>query len=143
MTALIHDVLLVVGAFAIFQWTFNLPELAALLGGDRLLAERHHRGLGPHPRELPRHAPRYARGDHQLLAEPDPGSDVGDLVDHVAGLGRALCSREASRCPAFATALAIGVVVGTYSSIYVAANVLLAMGISKQDLALPDKEDAA
>ena len=34
-----------------------------------------------------------------------------------------------------------GVVVGTYSSIYVAANVLLAMGISKQDLALPDKED--
>ena len=43
----------------------------------------------------------------------------------------------------FATALAIGVVVGTYSSIYVAANVLLAMGISKQDLALPDKEDAA
>ena len=40
----------------------------------------------------------------------------------------------------FATALSIGVVVGTYSSIYVAANVLLAMGITKQDLALPEKE---
>ena len=40
----------------------------------------------------------------------------------------------------FATALTIGVVVGTYSSIYVAANVLLTMGISKQDLALPERE---
>ena len=40
----------------------------------------------------------------------------------------------------FATALSIGVAVGTYSSIYVAANVLLMMGISKQDLALPEKE---
>ena len=37
-------------------------------------------------------------------------------------------------------ATALAGVVGTYSSIYVAANVLLAMGISKQDLALPEKE---
>ena len=40
----------------------------------------------------------------------------------------------------FATALTIGVMVGTYSSIYVAANVLLTMGITRQDLALPEKE---
>ena len=40
----------------------------------------------------------------------------------------------------FAIALAFGVVVGTYSSVYVAASVLLFMQISKQDLALPDKE---
>jgi len=42
----------------------------------------------------------------------------------------------------FAVALMIGVVVGTYSSIYVAANVLLALGISKDDLMLPVKEGA-
>ena len=40
----------------------------------------------------------------------------------------------------FATALTIGVVVGTYSSIYVAASMLLALGISKEDLVLPEKE---
>ena len=39
----------------------------------------------------------------------------------------------------FATALSIGVVIGTYSSIYVAANVLLAMNISREDL-LPEPE---
>ena len=40
----------------------------------------------------------------------------------------------------FATGLIIGVVVGTYSSIYIAANVLLILGITKEDLAIPVKE---
>ena len=40
----------------------------------------------------------------------------------------------------FAIALIIGVAVGTYSSIYVAANVLLVMGVSKEDLMIPIKE---
>ncbi|MGH1371278.1 MAG: hypothetical protein ACRBBW_04525 [Cellvibrionaceae bacterium] len=34
----------------------------------------------------------------------------------------------------------VGVLVGTYSSIYVASNVLLGMSISKEDLMLPVKE---
>ena len=40
----------------------------------------------------------------------------------------------------FALALTVGVVVGTYSSIYVAANVLMLFNISKEDLAIPVKE---
>ena len=42
----------------------------------------------------------------------------------------------------FAFALLIGVLIGTYSSIYVAANVLLMMGVSKEDLMIPVKEGA-
>ena len=42
----------------------------------------------------------------------------------------------------FAVALMVGVAVGTYSSIYVAANALLAMGVSKEDLMIPVKEGA-
>ena len=34
---------------------------------------------------------------------------------------------------AFATALLFGVFVGTYSSIYVASSIALALGISKED----------
>mgnify|MGYP003637248702 FL=1 len=34
----------------------------------------------------------------------------------------------------FATALLLGVFVGTYSSVYVASSVALALGISKEDL---------
>ncbi|GAB2894988.1 protein translocase subunit SecF [Microbulbifer echini] len=42
----------------------------------------------------------------------------------------------------FSLALIVGVVVGTYSSVYVAANVLMAMKISKEDLMPPVKEGA-
>jgi len=40
----------------------------------------------------------------------------------------------------FATALIIGVVVGTYSSMYVASTTALAMGVSKADLMPMEKE---
>ena len=40
----------------------------------------------------------------------------------------------------FATALSIGVVIGTYSSIYVSANVLLVMNITREDLLVPEPE---
>jgi len=42
----------------------------------------------------------------------------------------------------FAEALVVGVVVGTYSSIYVAANMLVALKIDRQDLILPEPEGA-
>ena len=42
----------------------------------------------------------------------------------------------------FATALTVGIVIGTYSSIYVAANVLLTMHISKEDL-IPAQKDTS
>jgi preprotein translocase subunit SecF len=41
----------------------------------------------------------------------------------------------------FAAALTIGVVVGTYSSIYVASNMLLLLNLSREDLLIPEKED--
>jgi preprotein translocase subunit SecF len=40
----------------------------------------------------------------------------------------------------FAEALVVGVLVGTYSSIYVAANALLLMGVEQKDLLVPEKE---
>jgi preprotein translocase subunit SecF len=40
----------------------------------------------------------------------------------------------------FATALLIGIVVGTYSSIYIASATALALGISRTDLAPVPKE---
>ncbi|SVD42101.1 uncharacterized protein METZ01_LOCUS394955, partial [marine metagenome] len=38
--------------------------------------------------------------------------------------------------------LIIGVLVGTYSSVYVASNMLVVMGISQEDLAVPEREGA-
>ena len=36
----------------------------------------------------------------------------------------------------------VGVLIGTYSSVYVASNMLLLMGVSKEDLMVPVKEGA-
>ena len=142
VTALIHDVVLVVGAFAIFQWTFNLPELAALLAvigyslNDTIV-------VSDRIRENFRSMRRGEAVDvinhslNQML-----GRTLVTSLTTLLVLG-ALLFAGGEQVSGFATALSIGVVVGTYSSIYVAANVLLAMGISKQDLALPEKEDAA
>jgi preprotein translocase subunit SecF len=40
----------------------------------------------------------------------------------------------------FAVALIVGIGIGTYSSIYVASNVLLLLNVSKEDLMIPVKE---
>lgn len=42
----------------------------------------------------------------------------------------------------FAVALLVGITVGTYSSIYMASNILLLMGVSKEDLMAPVREGA-
>jgi preprotein translocase subunit SecF len=42
----------------------------------------------------------------------------------------------------FAVALLLGVAVGTYSSIYVAATTLLQLKVSKDDVMVPEKEGA-
>ena len=42
----------------------------------------------------------------------------------------------------FAVALIVGVLIGTYSSIYVASSTALALGVSKEDLIPPEKEGA-
>ena len=43
----------------------------------------------------------------------------------------------------FSVALIVGIVVGTYSSIYIASPVTLALGVSKQDIVPVDKEKGA
>ena len=139
VAALIHDVVIVVGAFAVFQWTFNLPELAALLAvigyslNDTIVVSDR------------------IRENFRTMRRGSPA----DIINHSLNqtLGRtlvtslttllvlsALLFAGGEQISGFATALSIGVVVGTYSSIYVAANVLLTMNITKQDLALPEKD---
>ena len=139
VTALVHDVAIVVGAFSLFRWTFNLPELAALLAvigyslNDTIVVSDR---IRENFRTVRRGTPVEIvnRSLNQTL-----GRTLVTSLTTLLVLG-ALLIAGGEQISGFATALAIGVVVGTYSSIYVAANVLLAMGISKQDLALPEKE---
>lgn len=139
VVALAHDVILVLGCFSVFRWTFDLTVLAALLAvigyslNDTIV-------VSDRIRENFRSARRGAPIDiintslNQTLAR----TLVTSLTTLFVLLALLFAGGEVIR--GFALALSIGVVIGTYSSIYVAANVLLVMNISREDLLVPEPE---
>ncbi|WP_203300948.1 protein translocase subunit SecF [Marinobacter sediminum] len=139
---LAHDVIIVLGVFSLFQWTFDLTVLAALLAvigyslndtivvADRIRENFRKMRVGDSWHII-------NTSIHQTISRTINTSGTTLVVLFALYLfgGEAINN--------FALALIIGVVVGTYSSIYVSANLLLAFGVSREDLALPSKEGAA
>jgi preprotein translocase subunit SecF len=141
VAALIHDVIIVIGFFSIFNWDFDLTVLAALLAvigyslNDTIVvADR-------------------IRENFRLLRKIDPlevinisltqtlsRTVVTSLTTIIVLLSLYFFGGEMIN--GFAKALLVGVFIGTYSSIYVASNILLLMGVTKEDLIAPviDKE---
>ncbi len=139
VVALVHDVIIVVGLFCMFGWTFNLPELAALLAvigyslNDTIVVSDR---IRENFRTIRRRKPVEIINTslNQMLGR----TLVTSLTTLLVLLALLLAGGE--QISGFATALTIGVVIGTYSSIYVAANLLLMLNIQSEDLALPAKE---
>ena len=141
VAALIHDVIITIGAFAAFQWTFNLPELAALLAvigyslNDTIVvSDRIRENFRSTRRGTSAEIINYSL--NQTLAR----TLVTSLTTLLVLVALLLAGGE--QIAGFARALTIGVLIGTYSSIYVAATVLLTLQLSRQDLAVPEKESA-
>ena len=138
--ALVHDVVIILGIFSIFQFEFDLTVMAALLAvigyslNDTIVvADR-------------------IRENFRIIRQMAPIDVINRSLTQT--LGRtvvtsfttllvllALLWIGGENIYYFAMALSIGVVVGTYSSIYVAANILLAMEISREDLLPPETEE--
>ena len=141
VTALAHDVIIALGAFAVFRWTFNLAELAAILAvigyslNDTIVVSDR---IRENFRIVRRGKP--VEIINRSLNEMLGRTLVTSLTTLLVLVALLLAAGEQIR--GFATALTIGVVVGTYSSIYVAASMLLALKISKEDLVLPEKDAA-
>jgi preprotein translocase subunit SecF len=142
VVALAHDVVIVLGCFSVFQWTFDLTVLAALLAvigyslNDTIVvSDRIRENFRKARRGLPVEVINTAL--NQTLGR----TLVTSLTTLFVLLALLFAGGEVIR--GFATALSIGVVIGTYSSIYVAANVLLAMNISREDLLVPEPETDA
>jgi len=139
--ALGHDVLIVLGVFSLLGWDFDLTVLAALLAvigyslndtivvSDRIRENFRKMRKGTSVEVI-----------NEALNQTLGRTLVTSLTTVMVLAALTVFGGEMIR--GFAVALMIGVVVGTYSSIYVAANVLLALGISKDDLMLPVKEGA-
>jgi len=141
VTALVHDVIIVLGAFALTRWTFDLNVLAAVLAvigyslNDTIV-------VSDRIRENFRRVRKGGPIDviNRSLNETLGRTLVTSLTTLLVLVALLVAGGEGIF--GFAAALTVGVVVGTYSSIYVAANILLALNIDRQDLMLPEKENA-
>ena len=139
--ALVHDVIIVVGIFSLIEIEFDLTVLAALLAV-----------IG------------YSLNDTIVVSDrirENIRSMESDSTEEIINtslnqtLGRTLITSLTTLLVLFslyllggeliknfALALIFGVVVGTYSSIYIAANALVMMGLSKDHLRVEEPENA-
>jgi preprotein translocase subunit SecF len=131
--ALFHDVLLTLGLFSVLQLEFDLTVLAAILAvigyslNDTIVVSDR------------------IRENFRKIREGGPAEIIN--ISLTQTLSRtfitsittllvlaALFFQGGALIHGFASALLMGVFVGTYSSVYVASSVALSLGISKEDL---------
>ncbi|HIF73507.1 MAG TPA: protein translocase subunit SecF [Porticoccaceae bacterium] len=139
VTALAHDLIITLGIFSIFGIEFNLNTLAALLAiigyslndtivvSDRI-RENFRRMRSGSPLEM------VNKSLNQTLSR----TLITSLTTLLVLFSILLIGGESTQ--GFAIALIIGVVIGTYSSIYIASNVILYMNVTREDLMTPVKE---
>ena len=141
VTALGHDVVIILGLFSIFAWDFDLTVLAALLAvigyslNDTIVVSDR------------------IRENFRIQREMEPMQMIDLSLNQT--LGRTLVTSLTTLLVLFALfifggemikgfslALILGVLVGTYSSIYVVANMLMSLTLIQEDLAVPEPEGA-
>ena len=141
VVALVHDVIITLGFFSITGMEFDLTVLAALLAvigyslNDTIVVSDR---IRENFRKIRRADP--IEVVNVSLTETLGRTLVTSLTTLLVLAALALFGGEMIN--GFAIALIVGVAIGTYSSIYVAANTLLIMGVSKEDLMIPVKEGA-
>ena len=139
VSALAHDVILTLGLFSILQIEFDLTVLAAVLAvigyslNDTIV-------VSDRIRENFR---KIRKGEpidiiNISLTQTLNRTIITSLTTVLVLI--ALFYKGGALIHGFATALLFGVVVGTYSSVYIASSVALALGISKEDLMPPQVE---
>ncbi|WP_116365459.1 protein translocase subunit SecF [Parahaliea mediterranea] len=139
--ALMHDVVITLGFFSISGMEFDLTVLAALLAvigyslNDTIV-------VFDRIRENFR---KLRRSDsveiiNISLTETLGRTLVTSFTTLLVLIALALFGGEMIN--AFAIALIVGIGIGTYSSIFVASNLLVTLGVSKEDLMIPVKEGA-
>ena len=141
VAALAHDVVIILGLFSLFAWDFDLTVLAALLAvigyslNDTIVVSDRIR--------------------ENFRIERDTSSEETVNLSINQTLGRTIITSFTTLLVLFALfifggelirgfslALIIGVLIGTYSSIYVVANILMSLSITQDDLAVPEPEGA-
>lgn len=141
VVALAHDLIITLGIFSVFSMEFNLNTLAAMLAiigyslndtivvSDRI-RENFRRMRRGTPIEM------VNRSLNQTLSRTLITSFTTLLVLF------SILFVGGDSTQGFAIALIIGVIIGTYSSIYIASNIIIYMNVTREDLMIPVKEGA-
>lgn len=139
VAALIHDVVITLGIFSVLQLDFDLSVLAAILAvigyslNDTIVVfDRVRENFRKIRKKTALEITNISI--NQTISRTLMTSFTTLLVL----LSLFFLGGEAIH--SFALALIIGVVVGTYSSVYVATTSVLALGITRSDLLIPEKE---
>lgn len=139
IVATLHDVIITLGCFSLFQWDFDLNALAAILTilgyslNDTIV-------IGDRIRENFRKVRTGTAIDiiNTSLNETLGRTIITSGVTLLSVLGLYFFGGELLK--GFSLAMIIGIAVGTYSSIYVAANTLVVLNLTKEDMVLPQRE---
>jgi preprotein translocase subunit SecF len=136
-----HDIVIILGMFAFFQWEFTLSVLAAILAI-----------LGYSVNESVVVFDRVRENFHKMR-----DVSVPDMIDNAitTTMSRTVITHFMTQTMVlamfffggealhnFALALTIGIVFGIYSSVLVASPIVLALGVSRKDLMSVKKENA-
>jgi preprotein translocase subunit SecF len=135
----LHDVVIIIGFFSIFQWEFSLPVLAAVLA---ILGYSVNESVVVFDRVRETFRNRKMRN-----------LTVPQVLDHAitATMSRTMITHGCTQIMVcamlifggetlfyFALALTIGICFGIYSSVLVASPIVMYLGVSREDLARPE-----
>ena len=136
----LHDVIIVIGIFAIMQWEFSLPVLAAVLAvlgysvnESVIIFDR----VREHFRKMRR------TSTVEVINSAITATISRTVITHTSTLAMTL-SMFFFGGPAlhhFSLALTIGICLGIYSSVFVAAAIAMYLGVKREDLVKPVKKD--
>ena len=135
----LHDVVIILGFFALFQWEFSLPVLAAVLAvlgysvnESVVIADR----IRENFRKM-----RKATVTH-VIDNAITSTISRTIITHGSTLMMVLSIYffGGETLHHFALALAIGICFGIYSSALVMATLVMWMGVSREDLVKPEKK---
>jgi len=136
VVALFHDVVLTIGLFSILQIRFDLPVVAAILtiigysiNDTVVIFDRLRENLRKYKKRPLREVMNLSTNETLSRTLMTSGTTLLALI--------ALLVLGGDVIRAFVFAITWGVIVGTYSSVYVAKNVVLFLGV-KRDWSKPD-----
>ena len=139
IVANLHDVVIILGFFALFQWEFSLPVLAAVLAvlgysvnESVVIADR----IRENFRKMRKAAV------PEIINSAITSTLSRTIITHGCTLMMVLSILffGGETLHYFALALAIGICFGIYSSALVMASLVMWLGVSREDLVRPDKK---